>query len=135
MSMFAPGGSRNSLSYRSCTWGIFHTKIYHISPGCPRSSVVLITVYYCGLKHHLLSLSTGRGMIVEHYRGGQKLPDLVNTDSYSYDSPVTLLYVRHTSPLFHNLIFITSFQNILLYLTNINRDSDSYLYSRFLPLQ
>ena len=38
-------------------------------------------------------LFSSRGMIVEHWRGEQQLEDLVNTESYSYDNPVTYRHV------------------------------------------
>ena len=53
------GGNRGTLvakrnadqqAHRSCTWGMFHTKVHLISPGCPRPSIALLQ--NCCLEHH-----------------------------------------------------------------------------------
>ena len=35
----------------------------------------------------------GRGFIVEHWRGEERLDDLVNVESYAYDSPTSYEWV------------------------------------------
>ena len=58
-------------SDQSCTWGMIHTNIHFISPGCPQPSVAYSpTVQNYGLKYHsLLVCLIVTGIVVDKVGG------------------------------------------------------------------